>query len=561
MVGLSRFGAAPQAIVVVPARDEEAWIGACLEALAAQTVGVSAFEVIVVIDACRDATATVARATATRLGLTLKLLQGQGAGAGAARRLGMDAAAETFAYLRRPGGLIATTDADTAPAPDWLERQLAHLVDGACVVAGLIKLEGGDAARLPQAVIDRRCADAQARLQAVRAQNPEAEHHHFAGASLGITAETYRRVGGIEAVPALEDEHFALRLREHRIQILRPADVVVHTAARTVGRVGRGLSVDLAVSVWRESRRYRAEEFEDLNPGGDGTAGVTVVIPTKDCAGTIEGVLQRTVRPLVDRGLVDRALVIDAGSCDGTRSVARRAGADVVQQDEVLTDFGPAAGKGDAMWRAVHLCACDVICFLDGDTEDPVPEHLLGLLGPMLCCPDLQLVKGAFDRPLRAGGTVLADEGGRVTELTARPLLNLHFPLLAGFAQPLAGEFAARRELLERLPFPVGYGVEIALLIDALGLCGLAGLAESHLGTRQNQHQSLRSLGEMSFAVLAAVERRLSGPRAVTTGQYLRPWADGSHVRVPVAERPPLRSIEMAPSRLEADDLVQAKKQ
>ncbi len=229
--------------------------------------------------------------------------------------------------------------------------------------------------------------------------------------------------------------------------------------------------------------------------------------------------------------------MIDANSPDGTADVARAAGAEVIQQDQVEPEFGPTVGKGDAMWRALRVTDGDIVCFLDGDTEDPAPDHLLGLLGPLLDDDSIALVKGAFDRPMRSGEEVRPHEGGRVTELTARPLLNLHFPLLAGFAQPLAGEFAARRALLEQLSFPVGYGVEIALLIDALELCGLDGLAESELGTRQNRHQSLRALSEMSFAVLAAVENRLSGTRSVTAGQYLRPWEDGAYVRVPVAER------------------------
>ncbi len=195
---------------------------------------------------------------------------------------------------------------------------------------------------------------------------------------------------------------------------------------------------------------------------------------------------------------------------------------------------------------ALHHSCGEVVCFLDADTEDPHPHHLLGLLGPLLEDPELALVKGAFDRPFRSGGRTMAHEGGRVTELMARPLLNLHFPLLAGFAQPLAGEFGARRDLLTHIPFPVGYGVEIAVLIDALGRCGLHALAECHLGTRQNRHQPLRALGEMAFSVLAAVERRLDGPRSAPAGHYLRPWEDGAVVGVPVDERPPLDSLAVA---------------
>jgi glucosyl-3-phosphoglycerate synthase len=196
------------------------------------------------------------------------------------------------------------------------------------------------------------------------------------------------------------------------------------------------------------------------------------------------------------------------------------------------------------MWRAVHAAAGEIICFLDGDTADSDPRHPLGLLGPLLSDPSVRLVKGAFDRPLRAAGAELAHEGGRVTELMARPLLNLHEPRLAGFAQPLAGEFAARRSLLETIPFPVGYGVEIAVLIDALRAAGLDALAECHLGTRRQPHQPLRALGEMAYAVLAAAERRLRPDRPVADGRYVRPWDDFRAVQVPVVERPPLASVD-----------------
>jgi glucosyl-3-phosphoglycerate synthase len=532
-------------VVVVPARDEQDRIAACVRALAAQTVGTDAFELILVADDCRDGTEAVAVAAAERLGVRLTVLSGPGAGTGPARRLGMDAAAARLEALGLHTGLIATTDADTLPAPDWLERQLDHIAAGAQVIAGLIQLGENDATRLSDKVRQDRREDAERRMQAVLAEYPGADHHHFAGASLGITAATYVAVGGLEATPSLEDEVFAQRLAEHGVPILRPSDVTVVTDARTSGRAQRGLSVDLAVSAWRERRRYRSQEFdgEELQRPAAST-GVTVIIPTRECASTIDSVLSATVAPVQARGLIDRVIVIDANSSDRTAEIAAAAGAEVIQQDAVLADFGPAQGKGDAMWRALALTDGDIVCFLDGDTEDPVPAHLLGLLGPLLTDPDCQFVKGSFERPLRSGEVLMPHEGGRVTELTARPLLNLHFPLLAGFSQPLAGEFAARRAVLEQLSFPVGYGVEIALLIDALRLCGLDALAECHLGTRQNRHQSLRALSEMSFAVLAAVERRLEGSRSTTAGQYLRPWEDGAYVRVPVAERPPLSGLQ-----------------
>lgn len=532
---------AVDAIVVIPARDERQRIGNCLRALAAQTVGRDRFATIVVLDRCSDDTAQVLTDIAGELRLEVTTLDGPGAGAGAARRLGMDAACERFLGAGRPRGLIACTDADSLPAPDWLARQLDYVEAGARAIAGLIELDDQEARGLPAGVLRRREREAENRLRQVRSRDREAGHHHSAGASLAVTAETYRQVGGIEPVPALEDAGFADRLARHNVPLLRPVDVRVRTSARVTGRVARGLSVDLAVASWLERRRYRAAEFSiDQLLGRKHGRSVSVIVPAKECAETIAGVLQGTAGPLLDAGLVDELIVVDAASADGTAALASRCGARVLQQDELEADLGPALGKGDAMWRALRQADGEVICFLDADTADPHPDHLLGLLGPILSDDSIVMVKGAFERPLDTGAGKLADEGGRVTELMARPLLNMHEPLLAGLSQPLAGEVAARRELLEALPFPVGYGVEIAMLIDTLRLCGLDALAECHLGTRQNRHQPLRALGEMAYAVLAAVERRRPETPSATPGRYMRPWQDGATVEVPVAERPPV---------------------
>jgi glucosyl-3-phosphoglycerate synthase len=301
------------------------------------------------------------------------------------------------------------------------------------------------------------------------------------------------------------------------------------------------------VASWYARRRYRSEDYSPRRLAEcKGERTVTVIVPTRECAATIGGVLEDSVGPLAEHGLVDELVVVDAGSTDGTAAVARRAGARVLLQDELERQLGPALGKGDAMWRALCATGGEIVCFLDGDTADPTPRHLQGLLGPLLADDSLALVKGAFDRPLDADGVKFPHEGGRVTELMARPLLNLYEPLLAGFAQPLAGEFSARRALLERCAFPVGYGVEIAVLIDALRAKGLDALAECQLGTRQNRHQSLRALGEMAYAVLAAVERRIApsqrNGKVDADGRYLRPWQGGAVTRVPVLERPPIRS-------------------
>jgi glucosyl-3-phosphoglycerate synthase len=293
-------------------------------------------------------------------------------------------------------------------------------------------------------------------------------------------------------------------------------------------------------------RRYRADQFSVAGlAAARGGRSITVIIPTRQCVHTIGGVLQQTVGPLRETGVVSEVVVVDAASADGTARVAAAYGARVLQQDLLCPQLGPALGKGDAMWRALQHAGGEIVCFLDGDTGDPSPDHLIGLIGPLLQDPNLVMVRGSFERPLHTPTGPIANEGGRVTELMARPLLNLYEPLLAGFGQPLAGEFSARRELLEELSFPVGYGVEIATLIDTLRARGLAALAECELGTRHNRHQPLRALGEMAYAVLAAVERRRA-PHAthnLPNGHYVRPWdADRPHTTVPVDERPPIRT-------------------
>jgi glucosyl-3-phosphoglycerate synthase len=209
-------------------------------------------------------------------------------------------------------------------------------------------------------------------------------------------------------------------------------------------------------------------------------------------------------------------------------------------------------GKGDAMWRALPVLSGDFVCFLDADSEHFGAHYACGLLGPLLCprTPEIEFVKGFYKRPFRVGDMTLPDEGGRVTELTARPLLNLFYPELAAIAQPLAGEIAARRSLLERLPFVTGYGVDIALLIDAYTEVGMDAIAQVDLDVRQNAHQSLRDLGSMAFAVLSAVASRLAREGRLQ-GQLSPTFLTLEDRKlelqaVPVVERPPLAELRAA---------------
>jgi glucosyl-3-phosphoglycerate synthase len=269
---------------------------------------------------------------------------------------------------------------------------------------------------------------------------------------------------------------------------------------------------------------------------------VSVCLPARNEERTIRSILESLI-PLRDAGLVDQIAVVDA-STDRTAEIARALGAEVYPQNELMPDLGDALGKGDAMWRALSVLHGELVCFLDADSEHFGPHFACGLLGPLICEESIHFVKASYSRPFRVGELTLPDEGGRVTELMARPLLNLFYPELAGFEQPLAGEFAARRALLERLPFATGYGVEIGLLIDAYAAASLDGLAQVDLDVRQNAHQPLRELGPMAAAVLRAVavrlerEGRVGGPLPETV---LMPGADGlRELTVATVERPPL---------------------
>jgi glucosyl-3-phosphoglycerate synthase len=542
-----------EAIVVVPARDEASRIAACLQALSAQRdMAAGSYEVILILDGCRDHTLRVVQQTTGHLHQavfhTVTLPRPQGVGR--ARRLGMDIACRRLTQLGRGEGLIATTDADTTVAANWLAAQLALARAGAAAIGGLIELDVTERQALAPEALGVRDRSATRRLTEAIEQTagPAAvEHAHFSGASLALTVAAYRRCGGLPVRAALEDEALAQALTRQGIAIHRSRRVRVRTSARTNGRAPRGLAQDLARADWRARRTYRADEFplERLLAVKQHT--VALLLPAREVAQTI-GPIAKTAVDLKDAGLLDEVLVIDAASQDDTAAIARRAGLRVAQESELLPEYGPAQGKGDAMWRGLAATDSEIVAFADTDTADLHDGFLLGLIGPLLCDPDIQLVKGAFRRPFRNGATVLAEGGGRVTELMARPLLNLHAPELTVFEQPLAGETAARRQLLERIPFSAGYGVEIAMLIDCWRACGLNSLAQVHLGERQNRHQPLRDLSAMAYAVLVAAQTRFLGAAFADThacGSIILPPARGTpelmeNRPVTVEERPPL---------------------
>lgn len=236
---------------------------------------------------------------------------------------------------------------------------------------------------------------------------------------------------------------------------------------------------------------------------------ISVCVPAREEAATIAAVVAPLIA-LLEAGVVDQVVVLDDDSLDGTGAIAARLGADVVRPAALLPEFGPVLGKGDAMWRALSVLRGDLVCFVDADSEDFGAHFARGLLGPLVCVPDVQFVKGFYRRPFKNGGdTVQPSGGGRVTELTARPLLAAFYPELAGVHQPLAGEIAARRDLLERMAFCTGYAVEMGLLLDVWAAVGAHAIAQVDLDSRQNRHQRLEDLTPMAAAVLGAVTSRL----------------------------------------------------
>lgn len=234
---------------------------------------------------------------------------------------------------------------------------------------------------------------------------------------------------------------------------------------------------------------------------------ISICVPTLNEAATI-GPIAHSLVSLKERGVLDQVVVVDGGSDDGSAEIATDAGAEVYMQAELMESFGPVLGKGDAIWRALSVLHGDVVVFVDGDTIGFGPHFACGLAGPAALDRRVQFVKGYYRRPFKVGEVTLPDGGGRVTELTARPLLKLFFAELAVFHQPLAGEFAARRELLERVPVTTGYGVEAALLIDVYREVGIGAMAQVDLDVRQNRHQDLDALSDMGTAVAAAILER-----------------------------------------------------
>jgi glucosyl-3-phosphoglycerate synthase len=287
-------------------------------------------------------------------------------------------------------------------------------------------------------------------------------------------------------------------------------------------------------------RAFHHSEFpaERLRAAREET--ISVCVPAREEAATIAAI----VAPLValrDAGVIDQVVVADGDSRDGTGAIAAALGAEVLNPATLMPELGPVLGKGDAMWRALSVLSGELVCFVDADSEDFGAHFACGLLGPLVCEPGIRFVKGYYRRPFKLNGAAAEPTGGgRVTELAARPLLQAFYPELASVRQPLAGEFAARRELLERMPFCTGYAVEMGLLLDVHADAGIDALAQVDLDVRQNRHQRLEDLTPMAAAVLGAVTSRLR-----REGRLL----DDGDAAAELPERPPLAQLRAPCSR------------
>lgn len=269
-------------------------------------------------------------------------------------------------------------------------------------------------------------------------------------------------------------------------------------------------------------------------PGGE-PLRVSVCIPCRNEASTVGGLVGVIRSSLVDRvGLVDELVVVDDRSVDDTARLAREAGARVVHIEDVHDAHGIGRGKGNVLWASLVASRGDLVVWLDGDLTTFEPSWVAGLVAPLIDHDEIALVKAASERPDDEGG------GGRTTELVARPLMSLYLPELTTLRQPLAGEYAVRRSVVETLPFVMGWGVEMALLIDIARTCGVGAIGQVDVGIRRHRHQPLTSLSVQAAEVMATVLGRVgAGRQAQTTFRR----ADGGLVELNLDERPPVAQV------------------
>jgi len=268
-----------------------------------------------------------------------------------------------------------------------------------------------------------------------------------------------------------------------------------------------------------------------------GSTTISVCVPAKNEAATIGGIVASIRMPLMENHrLVDEIVVVDDRSSDATAAIAAAAGAKVVSTMEPMGDLVPGTGKGEALWRGLAASRGDLVVFCDADITDFDTRFILGLVGPLLTDPTVSFVKGFYERPdTHAPGT-----GGRTTELVARPIISLLFPSLTGILQPLSGEYAARRPVLESVPFVQGYGVDLGLLVDVQERWGATAIAQVDLVSRHHRNRSLDELSPQALSIMQTAFARAGLP-ATRPATLRRPGL--SPISCVHVERPPLDEL------------------
>lgn len=266
------------------------------------------------------------------------------------------------------------------------------------------------------------------------------------------------------------------------------------------------------VEEWFEKNRFHCDSYSDIKRlvqlKKKRSLKVSLVIPTLNEEATI-GKTIKVMNPLVKKKLVDEIIIIDSGSTDKTKEISEKEGAKFVYSEKVLKkEVGEIKGKGENLWKSLYMAEGDIIVWIDADIKNIHPRFVYGLVGPLLANKRLGFTKAFYQRPIKVGEELVPLGGGRVTELTARPLFNLYFPRLSGFIQPLSGEYAGKREILEKIPFFTGYGVETAMLIDVVKKFGLKKIAQVDLKKRIHRNQPLASLTKMAFGIMQVFSKR-----------------------------------------------------
>ncbi len=277
-----------------------------------------------------------------------------------------------------------------------------------------------------------------------------------------------------------------------------------------------GSAPDVASKIreWLKSNTFHHSEFENLKKLVEAKQrrrlSISVCLPTLNEEKTIGKEIVMLRSELMTRyPLVDEVAVVDSGSRDKTRDIAASFGADVYLASDILPETGERRGKGENLWKAIYQLKGDIIVYVDADIKNIHPRFVYGLVAPLILRPDIHYVKAFYDRPLAVSKGIRVSGGGRVTEILVRPLFSLYFPELTALIQPLSGEYAARRSILERLPFPIGYGVETSHLMDVHRMLGLGAFAQTDLDQRVHRNQSTADLGKMSFGILQTFISRL----------------------------------------------------